>query len=66
MSLQEQIILGATMKLMKKESEPKEQSTPASQPPAQVPRETKSVPEGQYTYYVREGQRSGEHILIEF
>ena len=63
LSLQEQIVQGATMKLLNKE---KDVSSTSVSPlkPKQQQRETASIPDGAYSYYVREGLRSGELNLI--
>ena len=59
LSLQEQIIQGATLRILNKEAS---DATVSATPPKQVPRETENTNEEQYSYYVREGQRSGEYM----
>lgn len=59
-SLQQQILQGATLKLLKKKS-----SDSLCPPPTikQISESEETIPEGQYSYYVREGMRSGESII---
>lgn len=61
-TLQQQIVEGASLKLLQTKDSPSSSSiyTTTSRVTKDAPRDTKSIPKGQYTYYIREGQRSGE------
>ena len=57
-TLQQQIVEGAVLKLMQTKDS---SSTTTTCVTKDAPRDTKSIPKGQqYTYYIREGQRTGE------
>lgn len=60
--LQQQIVQGAALKLLQTKNSSSSSSiyTTTSRVTKDAPRDTKSIPKGQYTYYIREGQRSGE------
>ena len=59
--LQQQIVQGAALKLLQtKNSSSSSSIYTTSRVTKDAPRDTKSIPKGQYTYYIREGQRSGE------
>ena len=60
-TLQQQIVEGAALKLLQTTDSPSSSSIyTTSRVAKDAPRDTKSIPKGQYTYYIREGQRSGE------
>ena len=60
-TLQQQIVEGASLKLLQTKDSPSSSSIyTTSRVTKDAPRDTKSIPKGQYTYYIREGQRSGE------
>ena len=60
-TLQQQIVEGAALKLLQtKDSSSSSSIYTTSRVTKDAPRDTKSIPKGQYTYYIREGQRSGE------
>ena len=57
-TLQQQIVEGAVLKLMQTKDSSSSTTTSVAK---DAPRETKSIPKGQqYTYYIREGRRTGE------
>ena len=59
--LQQQIVQGAALKLLQTKNSSSSSSIYTTSPVTKdAPRDTKSIPKGQYTYYIREGQRSGE------
>ena len=60
-SLQEQILLGATNKLLHKESSDSAPPPKRTRPP--LARETNNIPH--FSYYIREGKRSGELVNLE-
>ena len=60
-TLQQQIVEGAALKLLHTTDSSSSSSIyTTSRVTKDAQRDTKSIPKGRYTYYIREGQRSGE------
>eukprot|EP00571_Detonula_confervacea_P000748 CAMPEP_0172323188 /NCGR_PEP_ID=MMETSP1058-20130122/48096_1 /TAXON_ID=83371 /ORGANISM="Detonula confervacea, Strain CCMP 353" /LENGTH=325 /DNA_ID=CAMNT_0013039129 /DNA_START=29 /DNA_END=1003 /DNA_ORIENTATION=+ len=62
-SLQQKILEGAALKLLQKDSSGA--STPPPNQAKPMTRETNSIPEGQFSYYIREGQRSEINAITD-